>query len=189
MAKRSERKPPNPRLQSKENEELFDDAFRQYADELFRHAYLRLSDREKAVDLVQDCFVRTFGPGKDPSGIRDMRAFLYQTLRNLVIDEYRRKKSASLDAMLEEEDANPDALVPTDETNTLEAATERLDGRAALAKVAELPSAYAEAILLRFVDGLSPGEIAKRVGASENLVSVRIHRGLKELKKLLTPNP
>lgn len=187
MAKRAERKQPRSRLQVQENEELFDDAFRQYADELFRHAYLRLSDREKAVDVVQDAFLRAFGPGKDPSGIRDMRAFLYQTLRNLIIDEYRRKKSASLDAMLEDEHANADALLPTDESNTLEAAMERLDGRAALAKVRDLPHAYAEAILLRFVDGLTPGEIAKRVGASENLVSVRIHRGLRELKKLLTP--
>ncbi|MBP6860458.1 MAG: sigma-70 family RNA polymerase sigma factor [Candidatus Pacebacteria bacterium] len=175
------------RLHSRDTEGLFEDAFTRYGDELFRHAYLRLSDREKAVDLVQDTFLRAFGAGKRPQDIRDMRAFLYQTLRNLVIDEYRRKKSYSLDAILEHEDANPDALLPTDDTNTVAAAETRLDAKAALAKVGELPPAYAEVILLRFVDGLSPGEIAERIKVSENLVSVRIHRALAALKKLLTP--
>ncbi len=175
------------RLHSRNTEELFEDAFTRYGDELFRHAYLRLSDRERAVDLVQDTFLRAFGAGRRPEEIRDMRAFLYQTLRNLVIDEYRRKKAHSLDAMLEDEDTNGDALLPKDETNTVAAAEERLDAKAALEKVHELPPAYAEAVLLRFVDGLSPGEIAERLSISENLVSVRIHRALQALKKLLTP--
>ena len=113
-----------------------------------------------------------------------MRAFLYRTLRHLIIDEYRKKKSYSLDAMMEE-DRDVEALMPHDDTNTLEAAMERLDGAEAVKKLSELPQHYGEALMLRYVDGLSPKEIAGRLRISENLVSVRIHRALKALKEIL----
>jgi RNA polymerase sigma factor (sigma-70 family) len=166
----------------KERGEAFEDAFESYADELFRHAYFRLSDRERAVDLVQDAYLKAYAYAKG-SDIADMRAFLYRTLRNLIIDEYRRKKPLSLDAMAEEhEEANADAFLPADESNTLEAATERLDARAALDAVKDLSPSYAEAILLRFVDGLTPAEMGERLGISENLASVRVHRALAALR-------
>ncbi len=167
----------------KDRKRLFDEAFTTYADELFRHAFFRISDRERAVDLVQECFLRSYTYAKEDD-IHDIRAFLYRILRNLIIDEYRKKKSYSLDALLEGEDS-PERLLPTDDTNTIEAATERLDAKAAFEKVSELPPHFSEVLLLRFVDGFSPKEIGERVGISENLVSVRIHRALKALRALV----
>ena len=167
----------------KDRERSFEEAFELYGDELFRHAFFRLSDREKAADAVQDTFLRAFAYSREDS-IHDMRAFLYRTLRHLVIDEYRRKKSYSLDAMMEDEETNGDALLPADETNTVEAAAERLDARAVIEKLPELPPQYAEVLALRYVDGLSPKEISERIDVSENLVSVRIHRALKALRTL-----
>lgn len=168
----------------KDRNRAFERAFAKYADELFRHAFFRLSDRERAVDLVQDTYLRAYAYAKGAE-IEDMRAFLYRTLRNLIVDEYRKKKSYSLDAMLEDEERNAELLLPIDETNTLEAATERIDAKAALEKVSELPVEYAEVLMLRFADGLSPKEIAVRIAISENLASVRIHRALKALRTLL----
>ena len=168
----------------KDANKVFDEAFSAYADELFRHAFFRISDRERAVDLVQECFLRAYGYAKT-GDISDVRSFLYRTLRNLIIDEYRRKKSFSLDAMMENEEKDADALLPKDETNTLEAAMQRLDGARALRKVSELSPGYAEVLILRYVDGLTPGEIAERIDVSENLVSVRIHRALKALRALV----
>jgi RNA polymerase sigma-70 factor (ECF subfamily) len=164
--------------------EAFERAFSDYGDELFRHAFFRLSDREKAVDVVQETFLRAYGYAKTKE-IGDLRSFLYRTLRNLIIDEYRRKKTASLDAMLEEESAS-DAILPVDETNTLHAAADRLDAADALKRVSELPPDYSEIILLRFVDGLTPKEMGVRLGISENLASVRVHRALHALRTLLT---
>jgi DNA-directed RNA polymerase specialized sigma24 family protein len=42
---------------------------------------------------------------------------------------------------------------------------------------------------MRYVDGLSPQEIAGLIGESENVVSVRVHRGLKKLRALLEDGP
>jgi len=164
----------------------FERAFEAYNDELFRHAAMRLKDRDRAIELTQECFMKVWEYAQKGGEIRELRPFLYRTLRHLIIDEYRRKKPVSLEAMAEEfEDKNVEALLPPDQSNTLERAIERFDGVAALAALQKLPDAYREALSLRYVEGLSPGEIGKIVGESENAVSVRIHRGLKKLKEML----
>lgn len=164
----------------------FSQAFEAYNDELFRHAAMRLPDREKALELTQEAFLRAWDYLQKGEEIRELRPFLYRTLRHLIIDEYRRKKSVSLEAMVEGTE-NPDveALLPSDESNTLESAIERFEGKRALKALEQLPDAYREALSLRYVEGLSPREISDIVGESENAVSVRIHRGLKKLKVLL----
>lgn len=163
----------------------FGDAFERYGDELFRHSVLRLSDRERALEITQECFLRCLEYARSGNEIRDLRPFLYRTLRNLIIDEYRRHKVVSLEGMAEESERSIDDYLPKEEGNTLCAAIERHEGATALKKLQELPDPYREALALRYVEGLSPKEIAEIVGESENAVSVRIHRGLKKLRALL----
>lgn len=164
----------------------FAQAFEAYNDELFRHASLRLKDRDRALELTQECFMKVWEYTQKGGKIRELRPFLYRTLRHLIIDEYRRKKPVSLEAMAQGfEDMSIEVLLPPDESNTLEAAVERFDGKRAMIALQKLPDVYREAISLRYVEGLSPGEIAQIVDESENAVSVRIHRGLKKLKEML----
>src|SRR3990167_5975459 len=164
----------------------FNLAFEAYNDELFRHASMRLKDRDRALEITQECFLKVRGYAQKGGEIREMRPFLYRTLRHLIIDEYSRKKPVSLEAMVEgQEDMSVEVLLPPDESNTLESAIERFDGVAAMAALQELPDAYREVLSLRYFEGLSPSEIGVIVGESENAVSVRIHRGLKKLKAML----
>lgn len=172
-------------------EQQFRDAFERHSDELFRHCAMRISDRERALEITQDTFLRAWEYSqktreKGSEEIRQWRPFLYRTLRNLIIDEYRKAKVQSLEAMVESsESGDIEALMPADEGNTLEAAMERFDGKRALAELKKLPDLYREVLTLRYVDGFSPKEIAVVLEASENVVSVRIHRGLKKLHDLL----
>ena len=165
--------------------DAFSKAFEAHSDELFRHACMRLSDRERALELTQDCFVRAWEYVGKGNTIDNMRPFLYRTLRNLIIDEYRRKKSVSLEALAELGEADPESLLPPDESNTLEAAVGRFEGREILAAVRRLAEPYGEVLMMRYVDGLSPREMADIVGESENAVSVRVHRALKKLRELM----
>lgn len=170
----------------KDIEQIFRDAFEHHADELFRHAALRLPDRDRALELTQECFLRALSYAKRGEDIREMRPFLFRTLRHLIIDEYRKAKSFSLDAMVEDDEGGIiEASLPRDDTNTLEAALVRHDGARALAAIRELPDLYREVVTLRYVDALSIGEIASLLGESENVVSVRLHRGLKKLRAIL----
>jgi len=167
-------------------ERQFKDGFERYSDELFRHCAMRISDRERALELTQDAFMRTWDYVRKGGEVRELRPFLYQTLRNLIIDEYRKAKMHSLEALVENtEGATVETMLPADESNTLEAAMERLDAKQALKRVSDLPELYQEVLLLRYVEGLSPKEIAGIVEESENVVSVRLHRALKKMKEML----
>ena len=169
-----------------DNEQLFRKAFEKHADELFRHASIRLPDRDRALDLTQECFLRAWGYVQRGGEIREMRPFLFRTLRHLIIDEYRKAKSFSLDEMLEDDEGGTiEAMLPRDDTNTLEAALDRFDGIRAMEAIRKLPDLYQEVIAMRYVDSLTIGEIAESLGESENVVSVRLHRGLKKLRALL----
>jgi RNA polymerase sigma-70 factor (ECF subfamily) len=172
----------------KDHAHAFEDAYTRYNDELFRHCYLRVSDRERALELTQEAFLRTWEYIEKGNTVLEFRPFLYRTLKNLIIDEYRKMKTQSLDAMVEgTEGGSIETLLPPDETNTLEAAINRFEGAHALEALQELPDAYKEVLILRYVEGLSPKEIAHQLEESENAVSVRVHRGLKKLKELLEP--
>lgn len=172
---------------SKKEERAFLEAFEAHADALFRHAFFRLSDRERAYDLTQDTFLKAWDYVVEGGEIRQYKSFLYRVMHNLIIDEYRRKRSSSLDALLEDETAAPavEALLSEGSAHEVE---EELDERGLIKRVRqripELPEHYATALTLRFVDGLSTGEIAEAVGVSENVVSVRIHRGVAKLREL-----
>lgn len=163
----------------------FGEAYERYSDELFRHCALRLKDRERALEITQETFVRVWQYIQRGDEVRELRPFLYRTLKNMIIDEYRKHKPVSLEGMMSEESESIEHMLPTDETNTLESAVTRFDGKLALEKLAELPENYKEVLLMRYVEGYTLKEIADEVGETENAVSVRIHRGLKKLKDLL----
>lgn len=170
----------------KDIEQLFREAFERHSDELFRHASLRLPNRDRALELTQECFLRAWQYAERGEEIREIRPFLFRTLRHLIIDEYRKAKSFSLDAMMESDDGGTvEAMLPRDDTNTLEAAMDRFDGTRALESIRELPDLYREVLTMRYVNDLSISEIAALIGESENVVSVRLHRGLKKLRALL----
>lgn len=172
-----------------ETEHAFEEAFTRYSDELFRHCMLRVSDRERALEITQEAFLRTWEYVGRGNTVLEFRPFLYRTLKNLIIDEYRKQKTQSLDAMVDEtEGGTIEAILPPDESNTLEAAIDRFEGKRALEALQKLPDAYKEVLIMRYVEGLSPKEIAASLDENENAVSVRVHRGLKKLKELLEPD-
>jgi len=167
------------------HEEEYLAAFDDYADALFRHASLRLSNRERAVDLTQDAFVKAWDYLVAGNEIRQWKSFLYRILNNLIIDEYRRAKNISLDQLFEEDSVGTSALAATEGRSEKE---EHLDDELLIGKIRllipELTEPYRTALLLRYVDGLSPREIALTLEVSENAASVRIHRALARLRAL-----
>lgn len=86
-----------------DTEREFTQAYEEHADALFRHCYFRVSNRERALELTQEAFMKTWDSVAQGKEINNYRAFLFRVLNNLIIDEYRKKKSTSLDALLEQE--------------------------------------------------------------------------------------
>ncbi len=167
------------------HEERFLKAFEDYSDALFRHAVMRLSDRERAVELVHDTFTKAWGYVREGNVIETYRPFLYKILGNLIIDEYRRRRTESLDAILEDEGMDTGRFGEL-QGGSLEESLAALDAKLIIVAMEELPPIYREALTLRFVDGLGPKEIAVLIEETENVVSVRLNRGLAMLRDIVT---
>jgi len=163
---------------------MFEEAYKEESDAIFRFCLIRVSSREQALDITQETFLRFWQTLTTGKKILNNKAFLFTIARRLVIDWYRKKKSLSLEDMASEEE---DFVAPDKETSE-ENLFVGIEGRYVLDKIKELPSAYREPLYLRFVEDLSPPEIAKILGVSTNATSVRINRGMVELRKIVADN-
>jgi RNA polymerase sigma-70 factor (ECF subfamily) len=159
----------------------FTKIYEDLSDAIFRHCYFRLSDRERALDLMQETFLRTWNviaEGKEP--VRNPKALLYRVANNLIIDEYRtRKTTVSIEGLKESgwemksssaEESRVDVVIELERTMKV---LDKMDEK------------YKNAVVMKYVDELSLKEIAEAMGESVSNAGVRVSRGLKQLKQLL----
>lgn len=109
--------------------------------------------------------------------VRNAQAFLYRIARNLIIDEYRKKDSLSLDAL---EEGGFDVRV--DGRHDIES---EVSSHEAVEAIHTLGDMYRDVAILRFVEGHPPKHIAQILELSENVVSVRLNRAIKKLRIIL----
>lgn len=151
-------------------------AYDAYADAIFRHCYYKTSEREVAQDLTQEVFLKAWSYMQSRRPVENMRAFLYRIGDNLIIDWYRKRKSQSLDTLVEQGFELTDTSVRVEEKAEMELA---------LKKLRALDPDDQNLITWRLIEDYTPGEIAGILGEKENTVSVRISRAMKRLRALL----
>jgi RNA polymerase sigma-70 factor (ECF subfamily) len=160
----------------------FEVIYENESDIIFRFCLVRVSNREQALDITQETFLRLWKSLLEGKEILNNKAFLFTVAHRLIIDWYRKKKSLSLDNIMYNE--KEDGYDPIDEKTTIDNILFGAEGRYLLDKINLLNSSYRHPVYLRFVEDLSPGEIGDILGISANAASVRINRGLIELKKI-----
>jgi len=154
-------------------------AYDDLADKLFNHCFFKVSSREVAKDLVQETFTKSWHHVASGKEVLNLKAFLYKVANNLVIDHYRRTKDVSLDALRED---GFDHSINGGEEIVVQAEHSRV-----LTVLKKLPKVHREVIIWRFVDGLTPKDIAAISGVSENVISVRLNRAMKKLRLKINP--
>ena len=153
----------------------FEKLYEDHADSIWRHLYMRLGDPERAQELMQEVFARTWDYVRSGKSIAYEKAFLYKLARNLFINEIRTDKRArSLDELQAEGFDMHDERVKSD----TEAHLQEL-----LRHLSVLPDQYKEVLIMRYVDDLQVKEIAQLIGKRETAVSMRIKRGIEALQK------
>lgn len=130
-------------------------------------------DRHDVEDVLQEAFVRSF-EAEGRHSIRDARAFLLRTARNVALDHvtsahYRR--TGSLDSL--------DAEHFIDEAAPVETQVDSEQRFLAFCEaVGSLPDQCRRVFVLRKVYGLSQEEIAQRLGIAQSTVEKHIAKGL-----------
>lgn len=164
--------------EARQNIEMeFSKAYEELSDAIFRHCFFRVSDREVALDLVQETFFKVWRSISSGSQVENMKALLFKTASNLIIDYYRKKKNFSLDEMWEEDGFDPSG------ENHMEIEKEA-EWSVVKRVLNKLDEKHREVMILRYVDGFSVGEVAEILGENENVVSVRLHRATAKAKEI-----
>jgi RNA polymerase sigma-70 factor (ECF subfamily) len=161
-----------------ERQEILSTAHHDYGKRLNAHAFFKVNDHAIGEDLVQDTFMKTWKYLVSGGKIEAMKAFLYHILNNLIVDEYRKRKTTSLDVLLEK------GFEPS--FSNSEQLSAAFDGEAVLLLIEHLPPTYQKVIRMRYIQDLSLTEMSLITGQSKNTLAVQIHRGLVKLKLLYT---
>ena len=158
----------------------FSKTYDEHSDAIFRYAYFKLSDTEKAKDVVQDTFVKFWEYISAESELQNVKALLYRIALNTIIDLYRKRKTFSLDTLAE--DGFDPAYEPEKDV------FERHEAEEVLKAINELNEDDRNIMFMRYVEGLSFDDIAEVVGERPNTVAVKVHRLLKQLRQSLNIN-
>jgi RNA polymerase sigma-70 factor (ECF subfamily) len=134
----------------------------------------RVESRAIAEDILQDAFVRGLEHA-DEIGDQTAVAWFYRTLRNSVIDHYRRRGSSSraLERLAHELEVEIDP--PAELGGAICSCVARV--------AATLKPEYAEALKRIEVDGISVKDFAAEVGITANAAAVRVFRAREALRK------
>lgn len=135
---------------------------------LFRAAVLILGSREEAEDAVQDVFIGLVQLGRRLAGIRNLRAYLFASLRHAAARRAR-KADAERPELLPAADA-PSALPDADVAVRLERG------------LAALPLEQREVVALHVDGGLTFAECAEALGISANTAASRYRYALDKLR-------
>jgi RNA polymerase sigma-70 factor, ECF subfamily len=147
--------------------------YERHAGSVYR--YLRgIVGSDAAEDLTQQVFLKLiihFGRYEPRSGV-PFSAWLRRVAHNLAVDHLRSSRPCPVDAIRH-------LPAPADDGESERA-------QSLLEALAELPASQRKVVMLRYMAGLSPGEIASTLGRSEDSVHCLHHRARGRLKRELT---
>ena len=131
-------------------------------------------------DLVQDVFVLALRRLSTLREVGSFGAWLAAIARNLAKDHHRR--------------ANPEEQLAVDVCEEkmemrVSGGDQEASANLILDAIKTLPDAYREPLILRLVEGMTGPEIARRTGLTAGSVRVNLHRGMQQLRALLSPSP
>jgi RNA polymerase sigma-70 factor (ECF subfamily) len=156
---------------------------RLYQQKVFVLAYSFFRNKEDAIDLVQDVFLRIFEKIDSFQEDRNFEAWLIQVAKNLCIDRYRKtrgRREMESDARVDElplaDDRSPDAGRSSDLKAVLSQSVDRLADR------------QKTIFLMRHVNQMGNEEIARVLNISTGTVKSLHFKAIRRLRTLMSPH-
>lgn len=158
-------------------EAAFEELFSKYREAVYAVAWKVLGDREEALDVVQDAFLRAWRGAADFRAESGFYAWLRRIALNLAIDRVRARRGEN--SPLEEETLAAERHAPgaarlAEEDPAGRAAGSEL-GEALERELAELGPEHRTVLVLHAAEGLSYKEIAEEMNCPIGTVMSRLH--------------
>lgn len=155
--------------------DAFEDLVHVMERPLLYYAAKLLGDEERAVDALQDVWVRVFRGMRKLKDPGSLRSWLYRITYGVSIDRIRRDISRARAEVANSEQFVEAADVSFDEE----------DAAAVHAALDQLDLRHREVLVLHFLEDFSVAEIAAVVGCPEGTVKSRMYHAKKAMKELL----
>jgi len=155
------------------------DLFRRHLEALYEFVHWRVGrDRAAAEDVVQDTFLVGLQRLDSFDGRSSLHTWLCGIAKNRIRMLRRKRRPLALADVLADADAEVfDVLAELESAELPEWALEREETRALVgATLSSLPPDYRDALLQKYVDGLSVNEMAARAGKSPKATESRLTR-------------
>ena len=164
------------------DQEALKEIFDKYHKKVYRIAYGVVRQREEALDVVQEVFIKLFRSIRNFKGRSHFYTYLYRMVMNTAID-HKRKAGKQFMSSLNEEGSfePPDEAEKGPERILLQ---KELEERVKLA-MDRLPAEQKAALIFRDVEGLSYQEMAEAMGCSIGTVMSRLHYSRKRMQESL----
>jgi len=153
--------------------------FRRHLDPLYEFVHYRVGRRQAvAEDVVQETFLTAFQRLSSFDGASSLHTWLCGIARNKIREERRVRKPKPIEDVLQGSDAEIDSILLDIEREPLpEWVLERKETAELVgATLSSLPPDYREALVGKYVDGLSVAEIGGKRGKSEKAAESTLHR-------------
>lgn len=162
--------------------EAFKTVIRLYQQKVFLLAYSFLRNREDAMDIVQETFLRLYQKLGSYEKDRNFQAWLLQIAKNLCIDHYRKNaKSREMESEKSVEELN--VAAGDDPSGTMSAELREIFSRC-LDKLGERQRAV---FVLKHYNGLQYSEIAQVLDISIGTVKSLHFKAVRRMRDLLGP--
>ncbi|MGB9764134.1 MAG: RNA polymerase sigma factor [Candidatus Saccharicenans sp.] len=163
------------------DKEAFMKLVNSYQQKVFALTYSMVREREDALDLVQESFLRLYEKINSYRPGENFNAWLMQIVRNLTIDFLRRKKVRKSDSLetldLEREDLSAKNEDPA-----------RFNpGEMIYRAASKLPERQRLVFILHHLEELKYEEIAARLKISEGTVKSLHFKAIRKMRELLGP--
>lgn len=161
-------------------QEQFSLVYDEYIEKIYRFVYLKVNSQEIAEDITSKVFLSGWEAyQKGPERIQNVKAFLYQIARNMVIDHYRGKSRINtVSTELTKE-------VVDHRTNLHERAVINSDMEAVKLAIHGLKKDYQDVLILHYLEDMGVEDISSILSKPAGTVRVMIHRGLNSLRDKL----
>jgi RNA polymerase sigma-70 factor, ECF subfamily len=159
----------------------FNKYYKQTMSQVFGFVYLRCGQNNAITeDLVSEIFLKAiehFDKFDKKKGT--FKSWIFKIARNHLADHFKSPKNKA------KKDIDAIANKIKDNSDSKKNAEQSLEGELIASVLKTLKKDKQELIALRYYSGYSFKEISKIIGDSENLIRVKVHRILKNLKTKL----